>query len=43
MLIQPFVINKEKKRLKLMIFYKFINIRTAKYDGNSAVYMLLIT
>ena len=53
MLIQPFVINKEKKRLQhkmyrmfvhtFMIFYEFINIRTAKYDGNSTVYMLLIT
>ena len=43
MLIQPFVINKEKERVQhkmyrmflhtLMIFYEFINTRTAQYDG----------
>ena len=53
MLIQPFVINMEKERVQhkmyrmflhtLMIFYEFINMRTAKYDGKSTVYMLLIT
>ena len=41
--IQPFVINKENERVQhkmnrmflhtLMIFYEFINIRTAKCDG----------
>ena len=41
--IQPFVINREKEGVQhkmyrvflytLMIFYEFINIRTAKYDG----------
>ena len=53
MLIRPFVINKEKERVQnklyrmflrtLRIFYEFINICTAKYDGNSTVYMLLLT
>ena len=41
--IQPFVINKEKERVQhkmyrmllhtVMVFYEFINIRTAKYNG----------
>ena len=53
MLIQPFIINKEKEQVQhkmyrvllhtLMILYEFTNMRTAKYDGNSTVYMLLIT